>query len=161
MAVAVAQPVKRGNTHQLCFSPGQRARKAAEQAAWEAIPVRPLVRQDLSPLGGLLAVPVPGWAVTLPQGLLRTQELLDPELLRTAAISSQALPWGMSRVLPAIKEVTEGEGDMWVGKWSIPEQRISLLPFHPPDTKLAAINSSEVCRAAQGVEDAQGMGVLQ
>lgn len=66
----------------------------------------------------------------------------------------------MSVVPPATKEVTEGEGDVWVGKWSIPEQHVSLLPFYPPDTKLAAINSSEVRLAALGIEDAQGMGVL-
>lgn len=66
----------------------------------------------------------------------------------------------MSGVPPATEEVTEGDGDAWVGKWSISEQRASLLPFHPLDTKLAAVNSSEVRFAAQGVEDAQGMGVL-
>lgn len=66
----------------------------------------------------------------------------------------------MAGVPPATKEVTEGEGDVWVGKWSIPEQHVSLLPFYPPDTKLAAINSSEVHLAAPSIEDAQGMGVL-
>ena len=60
--------------------------------AQEAIPGHSLMWQDLSPAGGLLAVPVPEWAVTLPQGLLGTWELLDPELLRMAAVSSQALP---------------------------------------------------------------------
>lgn len=50
------------------------------------------MQQDLSSAGALLPVPVPEWAVILPQGLLGTRELPDPELLRTAAISSWALP---------------------------------------------------------------------
>lgn len=80
IALAVAQPVKQGNSHQLCFSLGQ--------GAWEAVPVHLLVQQDLSPAGGLPAVPVPGWAMALPRGLPGTQEPLDPELLRMATISA-------------------------------------------------------------------------
>lgn len=50
-----------------------------------------------------------------------------------------------------------GQGNTCVGKWSIPEHHISLLPS--PDTTLAAVSSSGVRLAAQGIEDAQGMGV--
>lgn len=57
-------------------------------SAQEAMPVHSLMQQDLSPAGALLPVPVPEWAVILPQGLLGTRELPDPELLRMSAISS-------------------------------------------------------------------------
>lgn len=62
----------------------------------------------------------------------------------------------MPGVSPAPEEETGEEEEVWVGKWSISEQHVSLLPFHLPGTKLAAINSCEV----HLVEDAQGMGML-
>lgn len=63
-----------------------------KQVAWEAVLEHPLVQQELSPAGVLLAVPVLRWAVTLAQSLLGTQEPLDPELLRMAAVCSRTLP---------------------------------------------------------------------
>lgn len=66
----------------------------------------------------------------------------------------------MSGVLPATEEVTEGKGNMWVGEWSIPEQHVSLLPFHLPGTKLTSTDASEVHLVVPGIEDARGMGVL-
>lgn len=91
VAVAVAQPVKQGRSHQLCFSLGQRAGKGAEAGGSGGNPGASPPAAGPEPISGL-AVPVPAWAVTLPQGLLGTQEPLDTQLLKTAALSSQALP---------------------------------------------------------------------
>lgn len=50
LAVAVAQPLKQGNNHHPCFSPGQGLGGQWEQNPG-AIQVHPLVWQDLSPSG--------------------------------------------------------------------------------------------------------------
>lgn len=71
---------------------GKQSPALFEQVAWEEVLVHPLMQQELRPAGVLLAVPVLRWAVTLAQSLLGTQELLDPELLRMAAICSRTLP---------------------------------------------------------------------
>lgn len=66
IALAVAQPVKQGNSLQLCFSLGQGAVRGAEAGGLGGSASATPCAARPEPSGGLPAVPVPGWAITLP-----------------------------------------------------------------------------------------------
>lgn len=84
LARTEAQPLKKGNNHHFCFSPGQ----GAGSRTWGAIQEHPLVWQDLSPPGGA-GCARPSVQCPFTEGT---------QLLRMAVISSWALPCSCSGV---------------------------------------------------------------